>query len=342
MSKTERLAQVVEGTGLGSLIRRLGAWTGVLVFNYHRIGPVDSSYDAGIWDASPSVFEQQVRFLKKEFDVIGPDDLETAVRARRGRSVLLTFDDGYRDNFAAAFPILKRHGVRATFFVTTGFLDSGDIAWWDEVAWIVHASGRSELRLNPWLDRLLSLHPSARRATTMVLIDMCRNLSGESQRSFLDFLAGAAGTGRHRPGEDFWMTWEQVRQMRAAGMHLGGHTVSHPLLARLPAAEQHRQIVGCRDRIEAELGEPMRYFSYPYGSEGSFDESTVRILAASGVELAFSFYGGYQRATDWNPYDVRRCCVGMTVSPRRFALMSTVPQVFSRPQPDASAGESAG
>lgn len=331
MSKTERLARFADATGVARMVRRLGAWTGILVFNYHRIG-FDSAYNAGIWDASPPSFEQQVLLLKKEFDVIAPVDLETAVRARSGRYVMLTFDDGYRDNFAEALPVLKAHGVPATFFVTTDFLDTGRIAWWDEIAWIVHSSHRNELPAGSWLERPLSMEPGARATTTKLLINVCMSLSRQRQDSFLDFLADAADTGRHRPGGEFWMTWDQVRQIRAAGMYVGGHSVTHPLLAGLSTDQQRREVIGCRARLVAELGEPMLYFSYPYGGKDSFDESTRRILAANGVEFAFSFYGGYQDADDWDRYDVRRCCVGVTVSPQRFALMATLPQVFSRPR----------
>jgi peptidoglycan/xylan/chitin deacetylase (PgdA/CDA1 family) len=331
MSKTERIAHFSEATGLGSLIRRLGTWNGILVLTYHRIGFVNDSYDSGVVDASPAVFEEQLRFLKKEYDVIGPDELETAVNVGRGRYVLLTFDDGYSDNFDEAFPILKRHGVPATFFVTTAFLDNRQIAWWDEIAWMVHASPRCELHVNRWSDGAMSLNPPDRKQTSKNLIDICKSLPLESAEAFLDSLAEATESGRHQrgDGQEFWMSWDEVRQLRDAGMHIGGHTINHPMLARLPVDEQEREIVGCKDRLEAELGEPMRYFSYPYGSRDSFNENTRRILAEHGVDFAFSFYNGYRRFTDWDPYDVRRRCLGLKVSAQRVALMLTVPQVFA-------------
>src|SRR5919109_3247059 len=128
-SKTERLAHAGESTGVSRLIRQLGAWSGVMAFAYHRVGAMDPAYGSGVWDAFPAQFEQQLRFLKREFDVITPDDLETVMSAGHGRYVLLTFDDGYRDNVEEALPILTRHGLRATFFVATGFLDRREIAW---------------------------------------------------------------------------------------------------------------------------------------------------------------------------------------------------------------------
>jgi peptidoglycan/xylan/chitin deacetylase (PgdA/CDA1 family) len=330
MSKTEHLARLVELSGFGRVARRLGAWSGVLVFGYHRIGHANGSADAGLWDVSPPMFEQQVLFLKKEFDVIGPDDLERVARLGRGRYVLLTFDDGYRDNFDEALPILTRHGLPATFFVTTRFLDDRRMPWWDEIAWMVRSSTRSELPASAQIDRTLSLATEARRKTASALIELYKRLPRESTGAFMDSVAEATGSGRHHgDDEESWMTWDDVRKLRASGMHVGGHTVNHPLLAGLSPDEQEEEIVGCKKRVEVELGEPMRYFAYPYGGRDSFDDHTTRCLAGHGVELAFSFYSGYQRFDEWNPYDVRRRGLGPTVSMNRFALMLTLPQVFA-------------
>lgn len=331
MSKSERIAQLVEVTRLGKLIRALGGWNGILVLGYHRVGLATGANPAGVWDASPDLFEGQLQFLDQEFDVVAPGDLEAVVRARRGRYVLLTFDDGYRDTFDYAFPILKRHGLPATFFLTTGFIDDGRIAWWDEISWMVEASPRSELRVPDWFDDALSLVGDERTRTATTLINLHKRLSREHADAFVDAVADATATGRHPDqSRDHWMTWDQVRELRSAGMYIGGHSVSHPLLARLPRDEQEREIVGCKLRLETELGERMRYFSYPYGGINSFNDDTRQLLAAHGVELAFSFYGGYQRFDDWDAYDVRRRGLGLTMSPRRFALVLTLPQMFAR------------
>jgi peptidoglycan/xylan/chitin deacetylase (PgdA/CDA1 family) len=330
MSKADRLAYFSEVAGLGRLTRRLGAWRGILAFTYHRVGFVESSYDPASWDATPPMFEEQVRFAKRNFDVIGPDELEAAVRVGRGRFVLLTFDDAYHDNFDLAFPILKGHGVTATFFITTGFIDNRRISWWDEIAWMVNKSPKTELHAKGWLEDTLSLKIEERERTAKTLINLYKTLPSSRKQAFVDLLAEASGTGRHPADGDFWMTWDNIRQLRAAGMHIGGHTVSHPVLARLAADEQEAEIVGCKERIEAELGEPMRYFSYPDGGRGSFNEDTRRCLVDNGVEYAFSYYGGYRRFNDWDPYDVRRRWLTRTMHPQRFRMMLALPQIFAR------------
>jgi peptidoglycan/xylan/chitin deacetylase (PgdA/CDA1 family) len=115
-------------------------------------------------------------------------------------------------------------------------------------------------------------------------------------------------------------------------MTVGGHTVSHPILARLDEDAQRAEVFSCRARLEAELGIPMRWFSYPNGDRGSFDAHTRALLAEAGVERAFSFDGGFvRRRAPWDPYDVPRMAVGPRTAGPAFAATVTLPQVFIRP-----------
>src|SRR5207245_5405986 len=121
--------------GLSGLISRALQWSGIVCLNYHRIGDGSSSlFDRGLWSATPEEFSAQVRFLKRHFDVIGPDDIPVVTSRKTGRYAIITFDDGYLDNYAVAFSILKNHRVSATFFVATGFVDNPQLPWWDELA----------------------------------------------------------------------------------------------------------------------------------------------------------------------------------------------------------------
>jgi peptidoglycan/xylan/chitin deacetylase (PgdA/CDA1 family) len=330
MSRAERVARLAETTRLGSLLRRIGSWQGVVVLGYHRVGFPDESYYADSWNATPPMFEEQVRLLASQFDVISPGDLDAAVRDGRGRYVLITFDDAYRDNFDEAFPILRRYGVPATFFITTGFVDGRHISWWDEIGWMVHTSPKSELHVDGWLHRPLSLKAEDREHAVRALTDRYKAFPADEARAFMDVLADATGSGRH-PSDayDPWMTWDEIRELRASGMHIGGHTVNHRLLGQLPADEQEREIVGCKRRIEAELGAPMRSLSYPDGGRDSFDQDTRRILRENDVDYAFSFYGGYRKFSDWDPHDIRRRWLATSVTLDWFAMMITLPQVFT-------------
>ena len=321
-------AAALERSGLGALLRLAPGWRGLVVLNYHRIGTAgDSPLDRDLWNASVEDLDAQVGFLARNFDVIGPGD----VTARpRGRQVLITFDDGYRDNHAAALPVLQAHGATATFFLATGFLDAPRLAWWDEVAWMVRTSTRDGLRVD---GAAVAFDEPARAAAVATLLDRAKALPGADLGAFLDRLALAAGTGRApaAAAREQWMTWPMARDLLAAGMHVGGHTVSHPILARLDPGAQRAEILGCAARLRAELGIAMRWFSYPNGNRGSFDAHTRALLEEARVELAFSFDGGFVRpGAAWDPYDVPRIAVGPRTAGPAFAATVTLPHVFIR------------
>src|SRR5439155_21803986 len=138
-----------------------------------------------------------------------------------------------------------------------------------------------------------------------------KQLPGEEAGDYLDQLAEATGSGRCPAGEavDEWMTWDMVREMRDGGMTIGGHTVTHPVLARLPRERQNQEIAGCATRLAEELGQPMRAFSYPNGTSWSFDGHTLAALEAGGVELAVSLYRRIPNPGGFHPLDLPVCAV---------------------------------
>jgi peptidoglycan/xylan/chitin deacetylase (PgdA/CDA1 family) len=336
-SRTATLAAWHDTPVIRTVAGMVPAWRGVLSLNYHRIGDgAGSPFDRALYSATAETFDAHLALLAREADVIGPGDVAGALAARRGRHVLLTFDDGYRDNYEVAFPLLRRHGLQATFFLTSGFLDHAGVAWWDEISWMVRNATATRL---PAFEGLPLEVPLARAGggadddvAIRTLIAHYKRLPGADAARFLDVLAEATGAGRcpAEAARDLWMTWDMARAMRDGGMTIGGHTVTHPVLARVGAAEQEHEIAGCARRLRAELDLPLRWFSYPVGGRDTFDADTREALRRQGTELAFSFYGGYQRVGRLDPYDVPRVYVGPQLT--RQVLFATVrlPQLLAR------------
>jgi len=313
----------------------LPSWRGVLVLNYHRIGAgSDAPWDRGLYSCTAEALDEQLALLVRDADVIGPEDVGDVVTARGGRHVLLTFDDGYRDNHDVALPLLRRHGLRATFFLATGFLDEPRIAWWDEISWMVRHARTDRVPASGGLPREVPLARAGGDDDVAIaaLIAHYKRLQGSQTARFLDVLGEETGAGRCAPdaGAGQWMTWDMARALRDAGMAVGGHTVSHPILSRLPPAEQEREIAVCAQRLRAELDQPMRWFSYPVGSRDTYDANTRAVLRRQGTELAFSFYGGYQRPRRFDPYDVPRIHVGPRLTRQVLHATLRLPQLFAR------------
>jgi len=326
------IARLLRSHRLRCQIGRLNRWSGVLVLNYHRIGNGDAlPFDRGLWSANAESFLEQIRFCKSELEIISPDNLEDVRSKCQGRFAIITFDDGYRDNYEVAFPILRTERVPATFFVTTGFIDVPRLPWWDEVSWMVRTSQRDHVNLPGWLPASIPFDEPAREGAVRKLLRTYKALPTSKVEVYLDAIADATGAGRCETGvgRDLWMTWNMLREMRGSGMTVGGHTVNHPVLARASLGGQRDEIVGCAARIGEEMGQPMRYFAYPVGGPQSFDANTVDCLREVGVRYAFSYYGGVARFGHWHDYNVHRVPVETDLSSDWFRSMVVLPQLFA-------------
>lgn len=333
-SRRDRAAAALDAGPVRALLARLPLWRGVLTLNYHRIGdPAGTAWDPSLWSATADGFDAQLAFLTRHADVIGPADLPDVVAAGRGRHVLITFDDGYRDNYEIAFPLLRRHRLSATFFLTTGFLDRPHPSWWDEIAWMVRHATAPAVPAAGWLEADIPLAGRDPVAAARPLTHVCKHLPADRIEAYLDFLAEATGAGRCPSGAaaELWMTWEMAREMRDGGMAIGGHTVTHPVLAHASPQQQQEEVAHCARRLREELDLEMRWFSYPVGFPGSFDATTRAALARHGVELAFSFYGGYGRYRRWDRYDIPRVYVSPALDRRQLHAVLRAPQLFARP-----------
>ncbi len=329
--KKVALSRLLNRTGLRSILHRTSRWSGVLALNYHRVGDArGSSLDRGLWSAGAEDFSQQLRFCRQQMEIIGPADLPRVLATRRGRYAMVTFDDAYRDNYETAFPILKHEGVAATFFVTSGFIDAPKLSWWDDIAWMVRTSRLRGMELPAWFDSPIVFDEPDREAALRVLLRRYKSMPSNDAPAYLAAIASASGTGRCPPevGSSLWMTWDMLREMKDAGMTIGGHTVSHPVLSGMTAEKQEYEIMECGRRLASELGEPMRYFSYPVGNTTAFDETTRACLRKAGVSYAFSYYGGYRRFDDWDDYDVRRVAIETELDADWFRCIVTLPQLF--------------
>ena len=319
-------------SGLRFLLERTTGWSGVLVLNYHRVGNGNESpFDRALWSADSKAFTDQIRFCKSQLDLITPDDIPRVLSHGRGRYALITFDDGYRDNYEIAFPILKAEDVPATFFIATGFVDAPQVPWWDEIAWMVRTSRKDRVELLGWIPAPVSFDEPDRELAVRTFLRAYKAMPVEFTDRYLDALADATGSGRcgESVGSHFWMNWDMLREMKSAGMTVAGHSVTHPILARAPRERQRDEIFGCAARLAEEMGEPMSYFSYPVGAPNSFNSVTQECLQEAGVRYAFSYYGGFRRFGDWNNYDVRRVAVETYLTADWFRSIVTLPQLLA-------------
>jgi peptidoglycan/xylan/chitin deacetylase (PgdA/CDA1 family) len=330
-TKIGRAARVLSRTGAGAALRRLPTWDGVLTLCFHRIGDgAGSAWERTLWDCTLEDLDRRLRFIRRHAEVIAPEEMLGLDAAPRGPHVLLTFDDGYREWATEVLPLLRSHGLKAAFFIATGFIDRPRAPWWYEIPWMArNGEPGAHLPAGEWLREPILLDGGDEPIEA--LLAAYKALPGDRTAPFMDWVAEQSGSGRCDPAlvRDDWLTWEMVRDLRDAGMEIGGHTVDHPVLSRLSAADQREQIVSCARRLEEELDRPMRMLSYPVGLPGSFGPEAKQAAREAGVRLAFGYHGGHARAdTPLDRLDVPRVTGGMEWQILGGAL--ALPQVFAR------------
>jgi peptidoglycan/xylan/chitin deacetylase (PgdA/CDA1 family) len=337
LDKRQLLLKTLNATGGLRVLENVHTWSGLLVLNYHRVGVSnDSPFDRALWSATADDFEKQVAYAKTQCEIVGLDDLPNVVsdlqKKRRWngpRFAMITFDDGYLDNFELAFPVLHAQDVTGVFFITTGFLDNRPLAWWDEIAWMIRSSKQATIPTNDYFETPICLSNS--ESAIQKILRRYYSLSGSRTADYIEFLAAATGVGR-APAElsqSMWMSWDQVREMRSRGMSIGAHTVNHPVLSQLSFEEQNFEICESQLRLEHELGESITALSYPVGRPDSFNEDTRRVLTQNNFDWAFSYYGGYSKGSI-DRFDIPRVAIESDLTMTDFRSFSALPQVFAR------------
>jgi len=242
-----------------------GGKRGLSILIYHRVLPAKDELFPGEVDRQE--FSSQMALLKSRFNVL---PLAQAVAlAKRGalpaRAAAITFDDGYADNAEVALPVLREHGLHATFFIASGFLNGGRM-WNDSVIELVRRAPDGVLDASPLGLGVHPLHSTAERQRAIpALIRQLKYLPMMERLEQVNRLAALAGSTLP---DDLMMTTAQVRALRAAGMDIGAHTVNHPILARLSDAQAREEIAQGKLALEDILGDKVTLFAYPNGKPG--------------------------------------------------------------------------
>jgi peptidoglycan/xylan/chitin deacetylase (PgdA/CDA1 family) len=250
-------------------------------------------------------FDWQLAALDRWFTVLPLR--EAATRLRSGtlprRAACVTFDDGYADNVTVALPILRRRGMPATFFLATGFIDGGRM-WNDSVIETLRRIAGNVLDAScAGLGNLDISTPLLRRAAIEQLLGVLKYLPLEERQRRVEQLATA--TSQSLPS-DLMMSTGQVRQLCAAGMEVGAHTVTHPILAELDAERAGSEIRDSKRRLEAITGKPVTLFAYPNGKPGrDYRREHVEMVRGLGFEAAVSTAWGIARSAS-DPYQLPR------------------------------------
>lgn len=284
---------------------------GLYCFNYHRIGNPDSTlYDPNVYSCNEEVFEKHILFYKSNFDVISIEELESLSKSTtkfNQKFAIISFDDGYIDNYELAYPILKSYQTPAIFFIATDFIDKEVLPWWDEIAFLVKHSEQKTIQLPGWDKALTISSLNACDAIKNVLHAIKADASKTMDEKIFS-LKLALGIDKNfvTPHENLFVNWVMLREMKNNGMSIGSQSCSHHIMSHLSKSEQRTEAYNSRQRIIHEIGEDISSFAYPVGGKGAFTLETEKILSETGYGFGFSFIPGINRQLGDNRYHLSR------------------------------------
>jgi len=288
------VATFLGATGILRLAHRLRR-PHILVLAYHRVTP-DTEMQSCAYPAmhvSASTFRAQLRALSRLYRIVSMHDLQAVLAGKTPlcESVaVVTFDDGYHDNYRVALPILVEADVPATFFVSVGFVGRGEPFWFDRLAQAVERWGE--------------IQPTATAETLPAALVQLLSRPG----AFAERLRGAAAHLKSLPDAErdtivqqldrlttgaaaqdaAAMTWDEVRVLRDAGMQVGAHGMRHGILTRMPPEAAWREIRDSVSAVATEIGAPVTAFAYP---NGDTSDAVADLARTAGVSLAFTMAG---------------------------------------------------
>jgi peptidoglycan/xylan/chitin deacetylase (PgdA/CDA1 family) len=243
-SKKTKLSKILVKIGALKMFESLPKPASLLVLNYHRIGDsLNTPFDPGVYSSTSQQFYEQIKYLVHNYNILTLEEALDFIEGKKSNftskgSILITFDDGYIDNYEIAYPILKDLGVQATFFISSGYIDTNSVPWWDSIAYAVKNTAKTVLNLdyphihtiNLALGVKLSLHK---------IFNVYKDPKTTDPDRYLELVHKECGIYTSDASyNNLFIDWQTIQEMHRGGMAFGSHTHSHCLLSKMSLKQQ--------------------------------------------------------------------------------------------------------
>jgi peptidoglycan/xylan/chitin deacetylase (PgdA/CDA1 family) len=310
MSKLRPLAKTIvfrsaSSLGLTKALIRRESGKGILILCYHGVVP-DPHPGEFLYRNTVSIseFSSHLEFLSRRFHFISPNELTAAAiegKPLPERPALVSFDDGYRNNLLYAAPVLRKFGISSLFSVVTGLIGTANVLWTEMVNFcVLDWPGKTmpvPQKEGGYEAVSLPSAPEDRVHMAHTVRQACKEMDSETLKQYLCLLESEVASARMDLFDELlaFMNWEEVRALNSQGFAIGSHTVSHPILSRIPDAELGHEIGKSKQRIEDEMGVPCHWLVYPNGQKPDYSPEVFRRAREVGYQMGFTARGGYAR-----------------------------------------------
>ena len=286
-------------------MRRVSCWKNIirdplpklLVLVYHRVLPLGNDDGLGII-MSEKIFTRQLDYLAIKYPIITFGEAMRQSRLGQPNSrvqILLTFDDGYRDNYEVVFPILKKKGLPAAFYIPTDYIGADKPLWEVEII--------TGICRSPSIDKVAiggaviqKRWFETRFSFALRLFESMKCLKRETLKGALDTVRDRIESAKtHDYTSDLCMKWEEVSEMGRKGMEIGAHGVTHRSLARIAPADAAQEIMESKRTVEGKANVRCESFAFPFGSSKDYNPALIDRVKEAGFTTCMLNIHGYNR-----------------------------------------------
>lgn len=267
-----------------------------VVLTYHLI------YDKGacgstrqICSISSAEFERHIEYLIRNYQIVPLREIVDDIRnggTLPQRALAITFDDGFRNFYTVAYPILRSNRVPVTVFVSTGLIGSSELFWFDKVEQLILACDAKQLLI--WLDGVpREVNIGRKDQTIWQIAEWLKKLPRckiEEALRKLEVDLRISRSALSPPTDEYMpMSWEEVEELvKDENITFGSHTCYHSIVSHLSEDKLHEEIFGSKEMLEAKLGMPIEHFSYPNGQRCDFNLKAKNMLIRAGYKSALT------------------------------------------------------
>jgi peptidoglycan/xylan/chitin deacetylase (PgdA/CDA1 family) len=263
----------------------------VQVLAYHRVNDDHDPFFPGIYT---EVFARRMSYIAANYNVLSLNEAVEMIQANDipDNALVVTFDDGYRDNYTHAFPILKDLSIPATIFLATDAIDSKAVLWHDRVFCAFRETQCPVLANFGPEPRSYSLKTLEEKLVAQRAgLEFLWSLNDEERQFWVDCLVDRLRVCEE-PTSRAMLSWDEVRIMHRGGITFGSHTASHPILSKLSPAQLKREVSESKKTIEEKLGAPVKSFAYPVGRKQDLNVLAKTVLRETGYLCALTTIPG--------------------------------------------------
>lgn len=268
------------------------------VLNYHRILPNDAQHaDLAL---TPETFEQQLIWLKRHFTIVSlPQALLLAnTKQLPANTVVITVDDGFYDCYQFAFPLLLKHQLTATFFITTSGIECGSI-WEDQIMTALLYAKPEKQQVSILGQTFCITDKMSKLLAVQQITELVKYQTTDDRKALINDLKEQTSFPKHPVRNHMFITAEQIQHMHKQGMTIGAHTMHHPILTLEKDDIAWQEIQQSKVFLEHIINEPIEFFAYPNGKAGiDFNQSHVKMVESAGFSAAF--------CTDWGVANIQQ------------------------------------